>query len=251
MATIIMGMAEPREIETPDTAGEAAAPDALPPAALLRLMTWLSPAFPVGGFTYSHGLEWAVEDCTVRTAADLQSWIAAILRHGAGWSDAILFAHAWRAAQTDDGDGLAEVCELAIALQPSRERHLEATAQGRAFMLTVKAAWPDESLDRLGTGEITYPVAIAVASAIHGVPLPAALNAYLGAFAANLVSAAIRAVPLGQTDGQKTIAALTPLVEMLSIAALDANLDDLGGAALRADIASMKHETQYTRLFRS
>jgi urease accessory protein len=228
----------------------------LTPAALKKLLAWLSPSFPVGGFSYSHGLEWAIEDGTVKTPADLEAWLADILRRGAGWSDAVLFAHAHRAASAGDGASLAAVNELAVALQPSRERHLEATAQGRAFLSTVAATWPNERLAAAASAfpadaPVAYPVAVALACGAHDIPLGPALNACLGAFLANLVSAAVRAVPLGQTDGQKIIAALSPLVEATARSAPTISLDDIGSAAWRADIASMKHETQYTRLFRS
>ncbi|MBN8997516.1 MAG: urease accessory protein UreF [Rhizobiales bacterium] len=234
----------------------AAAEKPLAIAALQRLLAWLSPAFPVGAYSYSHGLEWAIEDGTVTTPADLQSWIADVLRHGGGRSDAILFAAAWRAARAGDQRALAEVAELAAALQPSRERHLETTAQGRAFLDTVAATWPDARLAALATAfpagtPIAYPVAVAMAAASEGVPLRPALAAFAGGFVANLVSAGVRAIPIGQTDGQRIIAALAPMVEELARFAEGATPDDLGGAALRADIASMKHETQYTRLFRS
>jgi urease accessory protein len=254
-------MAEPKPLEgrrppAPDPSPSNADEPVLAAAALRKLLAWLSPSFPVGGFSYSHGLEWAIEDGTVKTPADLEAWLADILRHGAGWADAVLFAHAHRAASAGDGANLVAVNELAVALQPSKERHLEATAQGRAFLSTVAATWPNERLATAASifpaGEaVAYPVAVALACGAHDIPLVAALNAYLGAFLANLVSAAVRAVPLGQTDGQKVIAALSPLVEETARSAPTISLDDLGGAAWRADIASMKHETQYTRLFRS
>jgi urease accessory protein len=224
--------------------------------ALTLLMTWLSPSFPVGAYSFSHGLEWAVEDGTVRSAADLRGWIADVLEHGAGRTDAVLFAHAWRAAFSGDHAALASLNELANAFQPSRERHLEATAQGRAFASAIGASWRNDRLAALLASlppdlPPAYPVAVAIAAAAHGIALLPALSAYLHAFLSNLVSAGIRAVPLGQTEGQRTIAALLPLAHRISADAMDATLDDLGGAALRADIASMKHETQYTRLFRS
>jgi len=224
--------------------------------ALLKLMTWLSPAFPVGAYTYSHGLEWAIEDGTVTNAAGLAAWLGDILRHGAGRTDAIFFCHAWRAANAADGDRLAEVAELGVAFQPSKERHLETTAQGRAFLTAITAAWPTEPLAGLAAHfpaerQIPYPVAVAAASAAHEVPLEAALPAFLTAFVANIVSAGVRAIPIGQTDGQKVVAAMAPVVAAVARSAETAALDDLGGAAFRADIASMKHETQYTRLFRS
>jgi len=226
------------------------------PAALQRLFAWLSPSFPVGAFSYSHGLEWAIEDGSVATAADLVAWLGDVLRHGAGRNDAILFAHAYAAAASDDIAALRNVAELAAAFQPSKERRLESTAQGAAFMTAVNAAWPTPRLATLtealaGEMAVAYPVAVAVAAAAHDVPLGPALVAYLDAFSANIVSAGVRAIPIGQTDGQRTTAALAPIIEEIAASSLHASLDDLGGAAIRADIASMKHETQYTRLFRS
>lgn len=236
-----------------DTATSMSEPSA--GAALSRLMTWLSPAFPVGAFTYSHGLEWAVEDGTVTTAATLTAWLSDILRHGAGRSDAILLASAFRFAAEGRADELAEVAELAYALQPSKERRLESGAQGRAFATAIADTWGAPSLvdlaGRFAPDPVAYPVAVAVAAADHRLPLPETTEAYLTAFAANLVSAAVRAVPLGQTDGQKTIRDFAPVVSAVAADALAASLDDIGGAALRADIASMAHETQYTRLFRT
>jgi urease accessory protein len=253
-------MAEPRPqrelklVETTEPSASAAEP-AISPESLKKLLAWLSPAFPVGGFSYSHGLEWTIEDGTVKTAADLEAWVAAILRHGAGRSDGILLAHAHRAAAAGDSAALDEINALAIAFQPTKERHLEATAQGRAFLTTVTATWPNERLASLaahfGDAPVAYAVAVGIAAGCHDVPLAATLNAFLGGFTANLVSAAIRAVPLGQTEGQRVIANLSPIVEEIAASAATASLDDLGGAAWRADIASMRHETQYTRLFRS
>jgi urease accessory protein len=224
------------------------------PAALQRLLAWLSPSFPVGAYTYSHGLEWAIEDGTVGNAADLAAWLDGVLRHGSGRNDAILFAHAWRAAATDDAARLQAVAELAAAFQPSKERHLEATAQGRAFLQAVTAAWPNDRLAALAAGasaDIAYPVAVAMAAAAYGVPLEPSLVAFLNGFVSNIVSAGVRAVPIGQTDGQRIIAGLGQACEAVAVLAPAAELGDLGGIALRADIASMKHETQYTRLFRS
>jgi urease accessory protein len=235
---------------------EPPARQAVSPASLQRLLAWLSPSFPVGAFSYSHGLEWAIEDGTVRTPAELETWLGDVLRHGAGRNDAILFVHAYAAAATGDHAALRAVAELGAAFQPSKERRLESCAQGAAFLSAVGATWPNPRLAALTEAlksemAVPYPVAVAVAAAAHEVPLAPALLACLNTFAANIVSAGVRAIPIGQTDGQRIIAALAPLVEEIAASSLHAGLDDLGGAALRADIASMKHETQYTRLFRS
>jgi urease accessory protein len=220
----------------------------------LPLMIWLSPSFPVGSFAYSHGIEWAVEVGDIKDAATCGGWLADLLDHGGAWSDAVLLAAAHRAIERGDDAALGETLELAAALAPSRERRLETLRQGDAFMLAVSNAWPCEAVDRFSKvwrSEIAFPVAVGVASAGHGLALVPTLEAFLVAFVTNLVSAAVRLVPLGQTDGTKIIVRLTPLAREIAARAARSTLEDVGGAALRSDIASMRHETQYTRLFRS
>lgn len=212
-------------------------------AAQLRLMTWLSPAFPVGAYAYSHGLETAIERGWVRDRNTLKDWLEDLLEHGAPRNDAILIV-----ALYADMD-LAELNELALAFLPSCELRAESTNQGGAFLKAVSAAWPDARF--AWTGEIAYPVAVANAGRCLGVPLAPLVTAYLHAFVANLTSAAIRAVPLGQSDGIAILAAFEPLLEAACRDALVSTIDDLGGAVMLSDIASMNHETQYTRLFRS
>jgi urease accessory protein len=226
-------------------------PEAL--TVLARLMIWLSPAYPVGGFSYSHGLEWTVEAGKVRNAATLGDWIEDILHHGAGRSDAILLAETWRAVTAGDERALAETVELAAALVPSAERRLETLAQGAAFLEATRAVWPAPILDRLAAQvqNIAYPVAVGACAAAHGLPLAPTTQAFVQAFAANLVSAGVRLVPLGQTDGLRVLARMEPLIPPLVSRALPCRLDDIGAAAVMADVASMRHETQYTRLFRS
>jgi urease accessory protein len=223
-------------------------------AALYRLMAWLSPAYPVGAFSYSNGIEWAVEAGDVKDAESLRRWLAVVIGEGGAFCDAVFLVHAHRAVSENDDKALRAVAELAAAFAPSKERHLETTAQGRAFVEATRAAWPCDALDRLlavWDGPIAYPIAVGVAAAGHGIALDAALNAYLHALTANLISAGVRLIPLGQTDGQRLLAALEPVAAATARRALATKLDDVGSAALRADIASMKHETQYTRLFRS
>jgi urease accessory protein len=223
-------------------------------AALYRLMAWLSPAYPIGAFSYSSGIEWAVETGDITDAATLEHWLAVMLADGSGFCDAVFFAHAHRAVGQSDDEALRTVAELAAAFAPSKERHLETTAQGHAFLETTRAAWPTPALDRLlaiWDETIVLPLAVAVACAGHGIALAPALQAYLHALAANLVSAGVRLVPLGQTDGQRILAALEQVMAATAERALATALDDVGGAAFRADLASMRHETQYTRLFRS
>jgi urease accessory protein len=217
-------------------------------------MAWLSPAYPVGAFSYSSGIEWAVEAGDIKNAETLKAWLTVMLTDGAGFCDAVLFAHAHKAVAAGDDKALRGIAELAAALVPSKERHLETTAQGNAFVEATRAAWPAPALDRLKEiwdGAVAYPVAVAVAASGHGIALEAALAPFLQALAANWVSAGVRLIPLGQTDGQRVLAALEPVIAATARRALAASLDEFGSSAFRADIASARHETQYTRLFRS
>jgi urease accessory protein len=217
-------------------------------------MAWLSPSYPVGAFSYSSGLEWAVEAGDVTDAASLAAWLAVMIRDGGGFCDAVFFVHAHQAVAAGNDAALAAVAELAAAFAPSRERFLETTAQGRAFIETTRAAWEFAALDRLAAiwdGPLAYPIAVGAASAGHAIALEPALAAFLQAVASNLVSAGLRLIPLGQTDGQRVLAGLEPLIAGCAQRALVCTLEEVGGAALRTDISSMRHETQYTRLFRS
>jgi urease accessory protein len=223
-------------------------------AALYRLMAWLSPSYPVGAFSYSSGIEWAVETGDIKDADTLRHWLAIVIGEGGGFCDAVFFVHAHRSLADTDDRALLAVAELAAAFAPSKERHLETTAQGAAFIEATRAAWSCPALDRLAaawTGPLAYPVAVGVAAAGHGIPLEPALHAFLYAVTANLISAGVRLVPLGQSDGQRVLAALEPIVEATAQRALTTPLDDVGSAAMRADLASLLHETQYTWLFRS
>lgn len=223
-------------------------------AAHLPLMVWLSPSFPVGAFAYSHGLEWAFECGDLHDAETLRDWLEALVSHGSLRNDLILFACAARAIEAGDETALAEIAELALALANSAERRLETVTQGNAFVAALRAAWPCDAIERLKRvwpGDVAYPVAVAAASAGHALPLAASLEAYGLAFVANLVSASVRLGIVGQTDGQRLTAALVPAVQAAAAEAEPATLDDLGGCTYRSDLASLRHETQYSRLFRS
>jgi urease accessory protein len=222
--------------------------------ALYRLLAWTSPAYPVGAYTYSHGLEAAVEDGAVKNRAGLVSYVETALGRGAGAVDGPLLAASWRAALADDEAALDEVVELAAAWRGTAETALESGAQGAAFASVTAAAWPEPRFVALVARHprrLMHPVAFGAAAAWNGVDLRAALFSWLAAFAANLVSAGVRLVPLGQTDGQTATAALMPAVQAATEAALNARLDEIGTAAPMLDLFSMRHETQYTRLFRS
>jgi urease accessory protein len=224
-------------------------------ATLYRLLAWLSPAYPIGAFSYSHGLEAAIEAGLVTDRATLIDWIGGILEYGTGRVDGALFAAAWRAADGNDEAALDEVTELAAAWRGTAEMALEARQQGASFLSITRTAWPEKRLEAFAArcgGQCSLPVAVAVAAAWHGIALEPALTGYMHAFAANLCSAAVRAIPLGQSDGQIALASLARAVNSGVAAAIAVeSLDDVGTASPLLDWCSMRHEIQYTRLFRS
>jgi urease accessory protein len=224
-----------------------------------KLLAWLSPAMPVGAYSYSHGLEAAVAAGRVVDAASLRAYLETVLRHGSGRQDGLWLRAAYAAAASGSFEGwsLAEVVATAAALRPTRELALESAAQGQALLGVLRQAWPAPALDALHELcrehrlQPSYAVVLGVASAAHRLPLEASLVAFLHAFAANLVSAGIRLIPLGQSAGQRLTAALEATVHDVTAAVMAGSLDDLGSAAPLIDLLSMAHETQYTRLFRS
>ncbi|HEY6984278.1 urease accessory protein UreF [Reyranella sp.] len=223
--------------------------------ALYRLLAWMSPAYPIGAFSYSHGIETAVEEGFVKDRASLTAWLETVLCNGTGRVDGALLAAAWRAAGARDWPAFDAVAERAAAWRGTSEMALESRQQGGSFLSTTRVAWPHPDLDaahqRLA-GEIALPAAVALAAAAHAIALEMALGAYLHVFTANQISAALRAVPLGQTDGQLVLAALESAVRRTAAAALAVtDLDEVGTATPLLDWCSLRHETQYTRLFRS
>ena len=220
-----------------------------------RLLTWLSPSFPVGGFSYSHGIEYAIETGLVCNAAQLANWVDGILRFGAGHNDGLLLLAAYRASTHPPYDDLVAAARQAVALRGTAELARESITQGKAFLKAVASGWPayidTAPVKALASCQLTYPVIVGCLCAVANIPEEMVLETYLTAFANNLISAGIRLVPLGQSDGLRIVAMLEPcIVDQVKKLSLF-SLDYLGSAALTADWSSMKHETQYTRLFRS
>jgi urease accessory protein len=220
-----------------------------------RLLTWFSPGFPVGAFSYSHGLEATSESGKVHDSDSLRGWIAAVLARGAARIDADILRDAHRAALAGDIAALNTANRRGLAFRATAELALESSAQGEAFLATCRAAWPDARLDdwaaTLDGGPVCYPAAVGAATARAGIPLGCALTAYLHAMASNLVSAGLRLGIVGQTDGQRILAALEPIVGASVASALARDPSAFGAACFAVDLASMAHETQYTRLFRT
>jgi urease accessory protein len=225
--------------------------------ALLRQQSWLSPAFPTGSYSYSHGIEWAVEAGDIHDRESLVDWLEADLRYGSGRNEAIFFLEAWSCATKDDCEKLVEVAELAAAFRGTSEFALESAQQATACLATSCRVWPDRALDRLSESlsERRIPPALAVVLGVHSarqhIPSSLALPAFLQSYTANLVTAGVRLIPLGQTDGQLAIAELEEAVLAATAEAERTTIQDLGSAAFIVDLASASHETQYTRLFRS
>jgi urease accessory protein len=228
-----------------------------PAPALLRLQSWLSPAFPTGAYSYSHGLEWAVEAGYINDRKSLVDWLDADLHYGSGRNEAIFFYQAWRCAVKHDRAKLFETAELAAAFRGTSEFALESSQQAAACLTTLRQVWPDSLLDWLSETlrqhriQPALAVVLGVRSATQAIPASIALPAYLQSYMANLVTAGVRLIPLGQTDGQLAIAELEQAILGASVEAERATIDELGSAAFIVDLASMEHETQYTRLFRS
>ena len=240
--------------------------------ALYRLLAWLSPNFPTGAFSYSHGLEAAAEAGAVHDRASLESWVKAIVEHGSGRVDADILCNAYRAAAVDDAAALADANNRGVAYRATAELALESTQQGDAFVAVWRAAWLDGFIEnraaplplprpasgesegpaqREDDGQCCHSAAFGAAAARAGIALEDALLGYLQAFGGNLIAAGLRLGIVGQTDGQRILAALEPVVGRAAVAAIGRDEADFGGATFAADLMSMAHETQYSRLFRS
>lgn len=215
--------------------------------ALLRLMAWLSPAFPVGGFSYSAGLESAVVEGHVVGGDDLEAWLLVLLSDGGMRNDAILLGEAHRLQS--ESQALDEIVSLATALAGSAERYAEITRLGEAFVQAA-SAWPHPVIDAL-SGPVPYSVAVGAVAAAHGVDRVDAIAAFLHAQVSHYVSVAIRLSVIGQTRGVSILAASEAPILGAASSYARLGLDDLGSATIIADTLSMRHEIQYSRLFQS
>ena len=234
---------------------EAQQPIAL--SAFLRQQSWFSPAFPTGSYSYSHGIEWAVEAGCIHDRESLVDWLEADLSYGSGRNEAIFFIEAWRCSTDDNCEKLLEIAELAAAFRGTSEFALETSQQAASCLATLRRVWPDSLLETLSDllSELrispVLSVVLGVRAAKQDIPATLALPAFLQSYLANLITAGVRLVPLGQTDGQLAIAELEPAVLAVAAQAQQATIHDLGSVGFMVDLASALHETQYTRLFRS
>lgn len=229
--------------------------DPADPSSICRLLAWLSPAFPVGSFAFSHAFEAAAESGSVADRASLQNWVSAVIVRGSGRIDADILRDAYRAAIANNVEELVFANLRGLAFRATAEMAIETEAQGAAFLDTCRAAWPEPFLDRwaraLDGASVCYAAAVGGAIARAGLPLEWALTGYLQAMASNLVSGGLRLGIVGQTDGQRILAALEPVICTAAARALTREPEAFGSATFAVELASMAHETQYTRLFRS
>lgn len=244
---MMRGMVADQPTGQPIIAMASPDPAGLADGALLRLLSWLSPAFPTGAFACSHGLEWAVACGAVTNEAALLDWLTDLLAQGSGRADAILLHLAHRACA--DPARLTELAELARALATTAERRTETESQGSAFCAAL-AAWGPELAAGLPSA-CAQPVAVGAATGRAGIAAHPACLAFLHGWSANLVSAGVRLIPLGQRAGLRVQAALEPLLAAIATDTAHCSQDDLAGNCFAAEIAAMHHETQHTRLFRT
>ena len=222
------------------------------------LAALFSPAFPIGAFSYSHGIEAAIASGDVDDAATAHDWIETILLGGSGRNDAILMANAYNAVnlhatkdrQTGSGINaeIEAINELAFALSSGAERAQESRELGMNFTRITKQVY---QLDIGLSPPLAYPVAAGLVARHLGCELRLSLSFFLQSFIGNLISVAVRAVPLGQSDGQIMLAQLMPTAAALADEAATALLDDVGGYAILADHASILHETLEIRIYRT
>lgn len=205
---------------------------------MMILQAWFSPAFPTGAFSYSHGVETAIQDGLITDGQSLQSWIATLLRHGSGRTDLLFIKAAY--------EGEQEANALCLALCASKERLQETTELGQAFSRVANTSYQTDLPDGLA-----YPVAVGLAARAEDLDLTLTLQGYLQAFAANLISVGVRAIPIGQQAGQHCLVGLYPVIEEVSEDAAEASLDEVGSAALLSDVMAMKHETSSPRIYRT
>lgn len=205
---------------------------------VMILQNWFSPVFPIGAFSYSHGLEMAIQDGRIMDQDSLYDWISSLLSHGTGRNDAIMIKAAY--------DGLPELNDLCLALSASKERYQETTELGHAFCRVFNASHDGNLPEGLA-----YPVAVGMASKTLGLNVKLTIQSYLQAFASNLISVGIRTIPIGQQSGQDCLLRLYPVIEDVATASIGATLDDIGSAVFHSDLMAMKHENITPRIYRS
>tara|TARA_B100001248_G_scaffold129623_1_gene97190 strand:- start:147 stop:860 length:714 start_codon:yes stop_codon:yes gene_type:complete len=221
---------------------------------LHTVLTWFSPSYPIGSYAYSHGLEYAVEEGLVKDPQTLLGWIRDLLFFGTGYNDSIIINSIYDSVANDNCVEFDYISQIANAIKPTKEIALESYQQGVSFKNILMDVYSNSNLtfylNRLDDC-ITYPSVVGVAGGIFEVEKKLLLHSYLHAFTSNILSAALRIMPIGQTEIQKIIFQMKGNVEEMTNKSLGLSLSDLGSSVFISDWASSKHQNQYTRLFRS
>lgn len=202
----------------------------------LRLTQILSPAFPIGSFAHSQGLEWAIASGAVRDGAEMEAWVAAVIQRGSGFADAVFLSMG-----RQPGADLAALAELYDAFIPAAGRRVEAAELSRGFRALTDASAP----------HLPYVLALARETAALEVPEVEVLALYLQALATQLLSVAVRFMPMGQAEAQRILSALAPVIADAEQRASGAGEEALYTFTPGADIAAMAQEHMETRIFRS
>tara|TARA_B100001057_G_scaffold409607_1_gene424335 strand:+ start:798 stop:1436 length:639 start_codon:yes stop_codon:yes gene_type:complete len=205
---------------------------------MMILQAWFSPAFPIGAYSYSHGLETAIQTGLITDEVSLESWISTLLLYGSGRNDGLFIKAAY--------EGEEEANALCLALCASKERCQETAELGKAFSRVANTSYQIDLPEGL-----TYPVAVGQAAKTMDLDLTLTLQSYLQAFAANLISVGVRAIPIGQQAGQHCLVGLYPVIEEVITQVAKASINKVGSAALLSDLMAMKHEHSVPRIYRT
>ena len=205
---------------------------------IMVLQAWFSPAFPTGAFSYSHGLEAAIQHGLVSDKDSLTRWISCLLTSGSGWNDGLFLKAAY--------EGISDVNSLCLALCSSRERYQETIELGKSFSRAVNCSYGAE----LAQG-LAYPVAVGIAARRRNIDIKLTTQSYLQAFAASLISVGVRIIPIGQQAGQDCLVTLCRIIEQVNNKLDVAGLEQLGSASFMSEIMSMMHEKSNPRIYRT
>ena len=223
----------------------------IPGAGLPQLLRLASPMLPVGAYAYSQGMEWAVDEGTVGDEDSALAWITDLLRFNVGTLEAPVWRRLYQAWQDRDVESARHWNERFIAIRETAEFRAETLQMGGALKAVLDATREIDTglLDQIESP--AFPTAFSFAAHGLGVPLRGGLTGYLWAWGENQVSAAMKLVPLGQSSGQRILVKLIALLPEITDNALGMQEEGLSNFSPALAIASSRHETQYTRLFRS
>ena len=201
------------------------------------LQTWFSPSFPVGSFSYSHGLEAMINDNLIKSKEDILEYLKCILKYGSGKNDIILIKYAYQGEEIND---------LALSLCPTKERKIESIEMGNAFRKVLEDSWNYKIQENTA-----YPVSVGKAAKYFKIPLNLTIISYLQSFASNLINVCIKHIPIGQKVGQDCIIQMYDLIREIENESKNLELEDLGGVCFNSDIYSIKHENLKTRIYKT